>query len=132
MKDDISKSFGLTPIKATEVAQVIETPPQNVENDYEYARKNLYDLIEKGQSALDSMADIADMSQHPRSYEVIATLVNALTQANKSLLTLNKQRQELDRATDNKNKKVVNNNLFVGNPNELAALVKEMKKSKED
>ena len=36
-----------------------DKPDENVENDYEYSKRTYYDLIEKGQNALDDMIDVA-------------------------------------------------------------------------
>ena len=36
--------------------------PQDVDNDYKYARENLYGVIEKGTDALDSLLDLAKAS----------------------------------------------------------------------
>ena len=41
--------------------------PQDVDNDYKYARENLYGVIEKGTDALDSLLDLAKASEHPRA-----------------------------------------------------------------
>lgn len=43
------------------------------DKDYEYVRGSLYDLIEKGQEAVNGALEIAQESGHPRAYEVVAT-----------------------------------------------------------
>ena len=42
----------------------------DVDNDYKYSRENYYNLIERGQEAIDGILDIAKEGQHPRAYEV--------------------------------------------------------------
>ena len=42
----------------------------DVIKDYEYARGNLYSLIDKGQEAVNGALDLAMSSDHPRAYEV--------------------------------------------------------------
>lgn len=119
--DIIGKTLDLAPM------QVL--PAQNNANtqttsDFEYARGNLIDIIEKGQEALSGILDVAGMSQHPRSYEVVATLINTLTTANKDLLELTKKRQEIEGNVGGK-PTTVNNNLFVGSTAELQKLIKQ-------
>ena len=45
--------------------------------DYEYTRGQLYNLIDKGQEALNGALEVAQESGHPRAYEVA---VNAMKQ----------------------------------------------------
>ena len=66
------------------------------------------------------------MSQHPRSYEVVATLVKAVADANKDLLELSKKRKELEKE-DNGGPKTVNNNLYLGSTADLLKLLKDNK-----
>ena len=43
--------------------------------DYEYSRAQLYDLVEKGQEAVNGILDVCQDSQHPRAYEVAGQLI---------------------------------------------------------
>jgi hypothetical protein len=115
--DPINKALDLAPIE-----EVKPVPFKQVESDFEYARGNLINIIEKGNEALDGILDVASMSQHPRSYEVFATLLNSLSAANKDLLELSKRKKELDGDT---NPTTVNNNLFIGSTAELQKLLKQ-------
>lgn len=117
--DVISQSLDLAPINKTEV--VVSNDSQT-DTDFEYARGNLINIIEKGNEALDGILDVAGMSQHPRSYEVVATIINSLTAANKDLLELQKKKKEL---TGEIGAKTINNNLFVGSTAELQKLIKQ-------
>jgi hypothetical protein len=42
----------------------------DVDNDYKYSRENYYNLIERGQEAIQGILDVAKEGQHPRAYEV--------------------------------------------------------------
>ena len=42
----------------------------DIDNDYVYSRDSYYNLIEKGQEAIDGILEIAKEGQHPRAYEV--------------------------------------------------------------
>jgi hypothetical protein len=92
------------------------------ESDYEFTRRNLYDIIEKGQYALDEMMEFARQSQHPRAFEVVGGMINGLVDANQKLLNLSKQIKEIKGKKEEKN--ITNNNLFVGSTAELQKMLK--------
>ena len=121
--DPIGQALDLAPVH-----QSTPVPIDKTETDFEYARGNLINIIEKGNEALDGILDVAGMSQHPRSYEVVATLLNSLAAANKDLLELSKRKKEL---TDESAPKTVNNNLFIGSTAELQKILKQQNDSKE-
>ena len=132
-KDDpISKALELTPLMQlsdnSAPPQVVEVSPlqneEQITDDFEYARGNLIAVIEKGQEALSGIVDVAGMSQHPRSFEVVATLISAVTNANKDLLELQKRKKDLLKKEDPKGPSTTNNNLFVGNTSELLKMIK--------
>ena len=114
--------------EAKPVLKDIEVEKQdNVDDDFEYARGNLISVIEKGQEALNGILDVAGMSQHPRSYEVVSGLIKTLTDANKDLLQLSKQHKDLKEADKKSGPQTVNNNLFVGSTAELQKMLKGVK-----
>ena len=49
----------------------------DVEKDYEYARGNLYSLMEKSQEALNGILELAQESDMPRAYEVAGQLIKS-------------------------------------------------------
>lgn len=103
---------------------IIDQSDDKAQSDYDYARKNLYDIIERGQEALDDMIDFAKQAQHPRAFEVVGGLINNLVDANERLLDLNKKIKEIKKDEETKNPQTVNNNLFVGSTSELQKLLK--------
>lgn len=117
--DTIAKTLNMTPLDVED--HVEKMPPTHVD-DFEYARGNMINIIEKGQEALNGILDVAGMSQHPRGYEVAATLIKTMADVNKDLLSLSKTRKELDGAD---NAKTINNNLFVGSTAELQKFLKQ-------
>lgn len=126
--DPIANALNLTPIEIEKPRVVQEKKqPSLADNDFEYARTNLYDIIEKGQEALIGILDVANMSQHPRSYEVAANLIKTLSEVNKDLLVLAKTKQELETKTqeDQPKNQTINNNLFVGSTSELQKMLKK-------
>jgi len=119
MDDVISKALGLTHVELP-TAEVQEIP--QIESDYEYARGNMISAIEKGQEALNGIIELAGMSQHPRSYEVAAKLLDSVTNANEKLLELTKKKMDISGEIGHP--KTINNNLFVGSTAELQRLIK--------
>jgi len=121
MEDDkLQRALSLVPMDDIEP---IETETQQ---DFQIARSNLHGILMSGQEALNRMVDLADQSQHPRAYEVVATLINALTQANKDLLDLSKKKKDII-GNAPEEKKNVTNNLFVGSTAELQKMLKSMR-----
>ena len=45
--------------------------PNDISKDYDFARQNLYDVIDKGNQALDYLLELAKESEHPRAFEVV-------------------------------------------------------------
>ena len=98
----------------------------DIDTDYRYARENLYDIIENGSHALHELVEIAKSSEHPRAFEVVASLMKTLTDANKDLLEVQakvkKLKQEDNPQTGPNN---VTNALFVGSTTELQNMLKD-------
>lgn len=100
------------------------------EIDFQYARENLYNLIERGQDGLEEMLEIAKSSEHPRAMEVFGQLIGKLTDTNKELLNLHKTKKDISQ--DTSGPKNVSNNLFVGSTAELQKFLKGGKDIKEN
>jgi DNA-binding ferritin-like protein len=96
---------------------------KEIEDDYDYARRNLRDLIDSGMGDLDRVMEIARQSESPRAFEVATNLLKTLTDTNKDLLELAKKKKDL---TQNKEDKPhnVTNALFVGSTKDLQKLIK--------
>lgn len=135
MEDKIGESLGLSPIKgeiveAKEVSKPIarvEKAEDQQENDYQYARDNFYNVIEKGTEALEDMLNVAKASEHPRAYEVVSTLMKTLVDANKDLVSMGEKKKKEEEPKGEDGKPVTNNNLFVGSTAELQQILKDMR-----
>ena len=103
-----------------EVSTLEETDDKQ-EQDFELGRQNLHEVIEQGKHALDELCSIANASQHPRAYEVVATLIKTLSDANSSLMNLHKQKKDITKAEKPNH---VTNSLFIGSTDELLKIVK--------
>tara|TARA_Y100001970_G_scaffold241036_1_gene304268 strand:+ start:224 stop:625 length:402 start_codon:yes stop_codon:yes gene_type:complete len=90
--------------------------------DYEYSRAQFYNLIEKGQEAVDGILDVAGDSQHPRAYEVAGQLIKHIADTTDKLVDLQKKMKDLDE--DKSTKQVTNNSLFIGSTSDLQKMLK--------
>lgn len=133
--DPIGKALGLTPIEnnmETMVSNLIANAHNDsAKQDFEVARANIHNMLENGQEAMVKLAQIADSSQHPRAFEVLAKLMDTMLVANEKLLDLQTKIREID-ASDtpmNEQAKTINNNLFVGSTAELQKVLQDMKKN---
>lgn len=130
--DSIANSLNLQPY--TETLNSLETLKakaldDSARNDFETARANIYEVIDSGKEALFKLSMVADSSQHPRAYEVLAKLMETIIDANKDLLDLQTKIRDINTADTplNEKAKTINNNLFVGSTAELQKVLKELK-----
>lgn len=127
--DPIASALDITPLQTIlQPVKQVEKIETKQSDDYEYARTNMYDIIEKGQEALVGILDVANISQHPRSYEVAANLIKTLSEVNKDLLQLAKTKKELEKDDGVDAPQKVTNNLFVGSTAELLKQIKNESK----
>ena len=98
---------------------------RDIETDYKYARENLYEIIENGSHALNELVEIAKSSEHPRAFEVVASLMKTLTDANKDLLEIQSKVKKLKQDDETqKGPNNVTNALFVGSTTDLQNMLK--------
>lgn len=106
------------------VAKNESSADDDIHNDYQYARENLYSVIQKGTDALDTLVDLANQSQSPRAFEVVSTLIKTLSDTSKDLLEV---QTKLKKLREDEGPKNVTNALFIGNTAELQKLIKDRK-----
>ena len=119
------ESNKIIPIKTKQITKV-QDPSIDISNDYVESRKNYYDLIEKGQEAIDGILDFAKESEHPRAYEVAAQLIKNVSEVNTQLIDLQKKMQDLrdSKSIPNNVTNAIENAVFVGSTKELQKLIK--------
>tara|TARA_B110000208_G_scaffold110534_1_gene136603 strand:+ start:36 stop:455 length:420 start_codon:yes stop_codon:yes gene_type:complete len=135
MKDAIGDSLGLQPLDEVTESKAVVTrvepakmrSNEKLDKDYDYARTNFYNVIESGTEALEQMLDVAKASEHPRAYEVVATIMKTLIDSNKELVAMSSKKAEDDNDGPVEDKAVTNNNLFVGSTAELQQVLKDMR-----
>ena len=72
-----------------------EKVPDDIDQDYALSRRTFRDLIDKGNSAIEGITDLAKESESPRAYEVLATLIKTVADTTKDLYDLQKKTKDL-------------------------------------
>ncbi len=96
----------------------------DVDQDYEYTRSNLYSLIEKGQESLNGIMELAGESASPRAYEVAGQIIKSVADTTDKLMELQKKVKEIDE-DKGKPTQVTNNAVFVGSTSDLSKMLKD-------
>ena len=107
-----------------EIIKKLENNKDDIENDYEYTRGNLYSIIEKGQEAINGILELAQESEMPRAYEVAGQLIKSVADATDKLMDLQKKLKDVKEESA-KGPTSVTNALFVGSTAELSKLLKQ-------
>jgi hypothetical protein len=130
--DKMNEVFDLIPVEViTKEGKSITVVEEGDENeDHTYARARHYELAEKGSEALDIAMKIARATENPRSIEVLSGLIKNLSEVNKSLLGLNKDKYDARASKTAKGNSqhsigqaVQTQNVFVGNSKDLNKLL---------
>ena len=108
------------------VPRKIDEEKPHVDQDYENSRENYYNLIDKGNQAIEGILDIAKEGQHPRAYEVAGQLIGQVAQTVDKLQDLQKKLKDL-KEVPNKTNTQIKNALFVGSTNELQKMLNRKK-----
>ena len=60
--------------------EVIVPEDKDPDIDFETGRKNLYNLLDKGNEAIDGILNLAKEGEHPRAYEVAGQLIKTVSE----------------------------------------------------
>lgn len=141
---DLDDLFGTDPTETPEALEITSDLPtvvsqpavptvistgDDIEDDYQVARKKLNDLIDKSQQALDGMLNVALASDSPRAYEVVGQLIKTTGDAAQDLLKLQQAKKKLKEEDKPKNQNIdtQNNIVFAGSTQELLRALKAEK-----
>jgi len=135
--EKINEALGISNDKPVTKAVVKKeyTPPvprmedkekEDVDNDYKYSRENYYNLIERGQDAIQGILDVAKEGQHPRAYEVAGVLIKNVADTVDKLQDLQTKLSKL-KELPNKTTAKIQNALFVGSTTDLQKMLKDKK-----
>ena len=113
-------------LKGASTKVIVKRPSDGLEDvdaDYKYQRENFYNLVERGQDAIEGILEIAKESEHPRTYEVAGNLIKQVAEVTEKLGDLQEKMKRL-KEVPNTAPKNVTNALFVGSTAELQKMLK--------
>ncbi len=128
----------LPPIVVSAPAPIIT---QDAQDDYDFARTNLHNLLVKGNEVLEGITDLAKEGESPRTYEVAGGVLKVLIEGTRELMQLQKDMNALQKtnASENKNTPVsvehadqVNNVILEGTTMEILEAIEESRKKKRE
>ena len=137
--EDLDKTFNIQPDEV-ESLEIIEKKPkikplvlsdkvEDREKDYQYARAQLYDIVEKMQESLNTAMEVAQESEHPRAFEVVfngaknaADVVDKINDLHKKMKDL-----EVEEVKVQQHNNTTNNVFMSGSTAELINMLKEQK-----
>ena len=112
------------------VPRKIDETKNDIDNDYAHSRDNYYNLIDKGNEAIEGILDIAKEGQHPRAYEVAGQLIKNVADATDKLMDLQKKLKDVNEESK-KGPTNVTNALFVGSTSDLSKFLKSQNEDTE-
>ena len=131
LEDKVNEILGIDKKEPVETKEFKAPVPRkedkespDIDNDYKYSRENYYNLIERGQEAIEGILDIAREGQHPRAYEVAGQLIGQVATTVDKLQDLQKKLKDLKELPKTANQNI-KNALFVGSTADLQKMLKE-------
>lgn len=123
-KDNITKSLEKNLPVETKHAEADKEllSKEDIIDDYRFSRDTYKELISTGMGSLDSLAEIARESEHPRAFEVLAKSIKDIGDVTDKLMSLQKNKQDLVDKKEEKSK-VTNNNMFIGSTTDLQRML---------
>ena len=139
--ENMNEIFDLEPTKKVESQigdlPIIQEEPNLIETkgvekilqddlmkDYDASRKALQDIVKKGNNAIDDILEIARESEHPRAFEVAATMIKNVAEVNEKLINLQKQMKDITGTKNQGQLNVGKAAIFVGSTAELSKMIK--------
>ena len=128
-EDKLDKILEIPPssiIKKPPERKMVESNANDLDTDYRYARENIYNIIERGQEAIEDLLQDARDSGNARMFEVIGQLIKTVGEQNQNLVNVHKQVKDITQETKDGPSKVTNA-LFIGSTAELQKMLKDKK-----
>lgn len=125
-------SDNIKDVEIIEDSAVVPVKVNAVDIEFEYARSNILKIIETSKTVLDTTAELAIESEHPRVIEVYANLAKNLSDINMNLFEIRKKKMELKGEIVTPDEvpaqNVTNHNaIFVGSTEDLLESLKNSK-----
>ena len=95
-----SGSIVKTPVER----KMVVSNENDLNTDYKYARENIYNIIERGQDAIEDLLQDARDSGNARMFEVVGQLIKTVGEQNQNLVNVHKQVKDITQETKPKAK----------------------------
>ena len=137
--DNLDETFEITPevevlkpTKKQKDALIISDKSEDKEKDYQTARAQLHNLVDKMQEALDGALEVAQESDHARAYEVVFQGAKHTADVVEKLADLQKKMKDLDKVEEvNVQQTNVQNNVYMqGTTEDIMKMLKDSQKDK--
>lgn len=101
----------------------------DIQDDYDFARSQYYNLADKGQEAIDLMLELARESEHPRAFEVLSNMLKQNAEIADKLMALQKQKKEVNKV-DNPAlpNNMTQNNVYLGTTSDVQRMLQDKMK----
>lgn len=130
MDENLNKLFNIEPIPELKKEDLLPLPSvdsvEKKEDDFDLARSTMRNLIQKNESVLNDLVDLARNSESARVYEVAGQLIKTQAEMAKDLMTLHKQKKDVDGERSDasqQNIKTQNNIVFAGSTADLMKMI---------
>jgi len=129
MNENLNKLFNIEPIPEIKKENLLPIATvdsvEHKEDDFDLARNTMRGLIQKNEAVLTDLVDLARNSESARVYEVAGQLIKTQAEMAKDLMTLHKQKKEVDgeRSDGQQNIKTQNNIVFAGSTADLMKMI---------
>jgi hypothetical protein len=128
MDNNLNKVFNLEPIPEIKKTDLLPLNTvagvEDRQDDFDLARSTMRNLINKNESVLSDLVELARNSESARVYEVAGQLIKTQAEMAKDLMTLHKQKKEVEGASsESQNIKTQNNIVFAGSTSDLLKMI---------
>jgi len=106
-----------------------EKMDKDLGKDYASVRRNLRNLIDVGEDAIDGILNVATESDSPRAYEVAGQMIKAVADMNKDLLDMHQKMKSINQE-DIKVTNNTTNSIYVGSTSDLQDLINQSRSAK--
>jgi hypothetical protein len=120
------------------VPAIVEDEPQlpavtqvqtELQEDFDIARTNLNEAVELAQQAYKDLSSLTKQMQSPRAYDALSKLLGSIVAANKAVVEIHKNRQDVDDVPIPQN---ITNNTLVMTTAEMQEYINEARNRLEE
>ena len=116
--DSLNDCFDITPVGEDpkpikkQKPLIISDKGEDKEKDYQYARAQIYDIVEKMQESLNDAMEVAQQSEHPRAFEVVFNGAKNAADVVDKIADLHKKMDDMEKDQPQQQVSQVQNNMY--------------------